>query len=90
MFKVHKLYKKEGREEYQVLLEGMESVEPYYLLEYIDIFGEGFENLICFSNTNNNSKSIILMPGYLNSIIIGKEKMGYYDFISPYGYSGPI
>ena len=90
MLDVYELSTAEGREKYKSLLSSLDDVEPYFLLDYIDIFSSGFENLICFSFSNNKTGVTILMPGYLKPVIIGKEKTSCLDFITPYGYTGPL
>jgi hypothetical protein len=90
MFEILKLDNFEGIESYKGILSSMSIVEPYYLVDYFEIFGEGLENLVCFCYTVGEGNSRIIMPGYLNPIFIGDEKTDYYDFITPYGYTGPF
>lgn len=90
MVNIFKLDTAEGYEKYTALLSSFDYAEPYSLLDYIDIFSGGLKNLICFSFAADGSNATIAMPGYLKPIIIGKENTGYFDFITPYGYSGPF
>ena len=76
-----------GSEEYNTLLTYFDDIEPYYLLNYIEVFGGGLKNLICYSFQSERSNSQILMPGYLNPIEFSE---GNLDFITPYGYTGPL
>ena len=75
----------EDKQEYQSRLDSLDSRHPYYRLEFFEIFAAGTENMICFAW--QNKADLILNPGYLNPIP-GSDR--YFDFISPYGYSGPI
>jgi hypothetical protein len=68
----------------------LKNIDPYFLPKYIDVFSGGLNNLICFSYASENSNAIILLPGYLTPIVIGDNETEYFDFISPYGYTGPI
>jgi hypothetical protein len=90
MLTILKLGTKEGVEKYEFLYTALDVSEPHFFTEYIDIFSSGFKDMICFSFVSSKTNAIVMMPGYLNPIIIGAEKTNYYDFISPYGYMGPI
>jgi lipid II:glycine glycyltransferase (peptidoglycan interpeptide bridge formation enzyme) len=90
MLIIDKLNQKEGIKNYKSLLFDLEISEPYYLIDYIDVFSEGLKNLVCFSYFNKEVNSKVIMLGYLNPIIIGEEKTQFFDIITPYGYSGPI
>jgi hypothetical protein len=90
MLNILKLNSLEGIEEYRTLLSSLNNSQPYCLLEYFDVFCGGFENLICFSFRSDNSESKILMTGYLKPITIGEERTDSFDFITPYGYTGPF
>lgn len=90
MLSVLKLNTLEGIEVYNSLLSSLETIQPFYLPDYFNIFCGGFENLISFSFKSASSESIVTMPGYLRPITIGGEVTDYFDFISPYGYTGPF
>jgi hypothetical protein len=90
MLTLIKLDTKEGIAKYKSLLLTLNVSEPFYLVEYIDAFSNGTKDLICFSYSSLKKNSIAIMPGYLKPIVIGEEKTIYYDFITPYGYTGPI
>ncbi|MCY1227034.1 hypothetical protein D3C87_142210 [compost metagenome] len=90
MLNVYKLDNKENCKEYKTLLSIFDAVEPYFLPQYINIFSGGFDNLIYFQFTSDETGAIIIMPGYLKPIAIGGEKTSYFDFITPYGYTGPL
>ncbi|MEQ6123430.1 GNAT family N-acetyltransferase [Pseudotenacibaculum sp. MALMAid0570] len=89
MFSVLKLDTEVGQKQYRLLLKKYSVTDPYLLLDYIEIFDRGFKNLVCFSYENKNSKVFAFMPGYLRLISIGDIETPYFDFISPYGYTGP-
>ena len=89
MLSIHKLDTEEGLISYKDLLKRLNSTNPYYSIDYINFFSGGLLNLICFS-FNPRKDEIILMPGYLKPIIIDNNESDYFDFISTYGYSGPI
>ncbi|WP_353085156.1 GNAT family N-acetyltransferase [Flavobacterium sp.] len=89
MLNIHKLDTDEGLTSYKDLLKNLNSTNPYYSIDYINFSSGGLLNLICFS-FNPRKDEIILMPGYIKPIIIDNIESGYFDFISPYGYSGPI
>jgi hypothetical protein len=89
MLEIIKLYTTEGLRNYKRILASFAFIEPYCLVDYIDIFSNGLENLICFSFISVNNSHII-MPGYLKPIVIDGEKTDYFDFITPYGYTGPF
>jgi len=90
VFNVFKLNSDKGKIEYVNLLSLLNANEPYYTLEYLEIFCEGLNNLICFSYFNNEYDGRVVMLVYLNTIIINEEKTQFFDVITPYGYSGPI
>ena len=90
MLEIIKLHNIEGLENYKRILSSFSFIEPYFLVDYIDIFSDGLENMICFSFISDNNNSHIIMPGYLKPIVIDGEITDYYDFITPYGYSGPL
>lgn len=90
MLEIFKLDNPNGFEKYKSLLSSLNNSEPYCLIDYMGIFSGGVENLICFSFRSDTNDSIIVMPVYLKPITIGIEKTGYFDCISPYGYTGPF
>ena len=89
MLNIHKLDTDEGLNSYKELLKKLHSTNPYYSIDFINLFSGGLLNLICFSFYPRKDE-FILMPGYLKPIIINNIETGYFDFITPYGYSGPI
>jgi hypothetical protein len=90
MLNIIQLETKEGLENYEALCSGLAISEPYFLQAYVATFSNGLKNLICFSYQSNINNANVIMLGYLNSIVIGEEKIKYYDFITPYGYTGPF
>lgn len=88
MFKVLYLNTTEGKIEYKQLITVNKIQNPYNTLEYMEVFCGGFEHLICFYL--EKEEHCIIMPGYFNSIKIGGVDTGYFDFITPYGYTGPF
>lgn len=87
MFETLQLNEPHDKQEYISLLSSLQNKNPYYLIDFIDVFGGGLNNLFCFKYSTNNS--IIIMPGFLRNVVIGEVITPYFDFISPYGYSGP-
>ncbi len=90
MFSIFYLEQEEGKLQYCSLLTLVEFIEPYYLLDYFEFFCNGYENLICFSYNNLEKKCQIYMVGYLNPVKSGAGIIYYFDFITPYGYTGPV
>jgi len=90
MLNVLKLDTPEGLSSYKAQLSSIPISEPYHLPDYIDIFSGGVKNLICFAFQTDATLYPILMPGFLNPISIDGEKSDFFDFITPYGYTGPI
>ncbi|WP_282016617.1 GNAT family N-acetyltransferase [Marinifilum flexuosum] len=88
-FDVVKLNSIKGQEKYQSLLSLYDNIEPYYLIDFIDVFGEGMNNLICYYLDSTNKEPIILV-GYLKPTRINDDNKITYDFITPYGYNGPL
>lgn len=88
MFDILKLSDPHGKMDYEVSLSLLEKKNPYYLLDFFDVFGGGLDNLICFKYKTHNS--LIIMPGFLRNVAIGENDTPYFDFITPYGYSGPF
>lgn len=86
MLEVYQLNKDRGS--YTDFLKDCTVTNPYFLYDYIDIFSAGTADLICFKY-KTNSGEVILMPGYLHPITIEGEQTEFYDFTSPYGYTGP-
>lgn len=90
MFKVIDVYSKNGTAEYNSLLASFKQVEPYFDLKYIEIFGGGIKDLICYIYKSENSDDSILMPGHLKPIVFSNDGIEGYDFTTPYGYTGPL
>lgn len=90
MLNIHKLNTLSEIETYKSLLVLLDNSQPYALPDYFDVFCGGLENLVYFNFVSETSGSTILMPGYLKPIAIAGEFTGYFDFITPYGYSGPL
>lgn len=88
MFKILNLSSSHDQEEYSTLLSFNNLHDPYFLLDYINYFGGGLVNLICFVQIEE--QSAIFMPGYKRKITIGENSTPFYDFTTPYGYSGPL
>ncbi len=86
MLKILNLGKDEDIKEYERLYWKIGKKDPYFLIDYINIFNNRKQGLMCFVSKTDNS--IIILPGYLNKINIETTKK-YYDFITPYGYTGP-
>jgi hypothetical protein len=90
MLDIIKLDTKEGIENYESLLLTLNVSEPYFSKDYIDIFSDKLENLICFSYKSPKKNAVIIMPGHLKPVVIGGKKTKSYQFVTPYGYTGPI
>jgi hypothetical protein len=88
MFKVLDLIKEDDIEFYKSIIRNYDFQSAYNRLEYFDVFSGGKENLICFYYEED--EEIILLPGYLKQIEIYGSLKGKYDFITPYGYTGPF
>lgn len=73
---------------YKTIINDFGITDPYAQFDFIETFDKGVDNLISFIFTVNNAE--IVMAGYLNPIKIGGKETGYFDFISPYGYTGPV
>lgn len=89
-FNVYKINSEIGKREYLNLIKAFNLFEPYFQLDYFDVFSGGFKDLVCFSYLNKENNNKVIMLGYLKPILIGKDKTPYFDIITPYGYSGPI
>ena len=87
MFSLFDLNSTEGREKYCSVLSSQKFVNPYYLLDYMKVFSGGLERLNCFCYVDN--EKYILMPGYLYEVKSLGAENSYFDFITPYGYTGP-
>lgn len=88
MFKVLDLNTTQGREEYKTYVSEYKIHSAYSTLEYFEVFCGGFQHLICFVFEQENQG--ILMPGYLKKIQIYEQEKDFFDFSTPYGYSGPF
>lgn len=89
-FKVFKVNSEKGKREYVNLLSCLEKKDPYFQLDYLDIFSGGLRNWVCFSYFNKENNNRVIMLGQLNPIEIGEDKNQYFDVNTQYGYSGPI
>lgn len=87
MLKILNLGKEEDVKEYEKLYRKIGKKDPYFLIDYINIFNNKKKGLMCFVFETENS--IIILPGFLNEINIETTER-YYDFITPYGYTGPL
>ena len=90
MFNVFKVDSRNGIAEYNFLLVEFGHIEPYFHLKYIEIFGGGLKNLICYIYKSEISNNSILMIGHLKPIDFTPEATIRFDFITPYGYTGPL
>jgi lipid II:glycine glycyltransferase (peptidoglycan interpeptide bridge formation enzyme) len=90
IFDIFKINSDYGKKKYLSLISLLQTKDPYSQLDYLDIFSEGLENLVCFSGFNKEINSNVFLLGHLNPIRIGEEKAKYFDITTPYGYSGPI
>ncbi|MEI8084602.1 MAG: GNAT family N-acetyltransferase [Paludibacter sp.] len=73
------------QQSYNKLLWSISNKRPYDSLDFFINFSSGLNNLICICF--HESDQLFLLPGYLKPI---HGYNGFVDFISPYGYSGPI
>ena len=89
-FKVLKVNSDKGKREYANLLSSLDKMNPYFQLDFFDVFGGGLRNLTCFSYFSKGNNIRIIMPVYVNPIKIGEEEIQFFDVTSPYGYTGPI
>lgn len=86
MFKVLDLKNISDIKEYKSFYGRIEGYNPYFLLDFINIFNNHKDDLICFCYENGHN--IILMPGYKIKVKIFEHQV-FQDFITPYGYTGP-
>lgn len=84
MIEVLDLSTASGRDKYEKSLISLGMKRPYDSLEFINSFSDGFENLICLKYNQDYNK--VMLPGYLKRI----DSTDFFDFVSPYGYSGLI
>ncbi|TXF77542.1 GNAT family N-acetyltransferase [Chryseobacterium sp.] len=89
MLKIHQLNTSERTQLYREILTEFRCAEPYFLMDYINTFSNGLQDLICFSFTTKAGNKMI-MPGYLKPVVIDDETTEYFDFSTPYGYTGPF
>lgn len=90
MLNIYQLNTAEAIQKYKNILQSINVIEPYGRPEYIEVFSGGLDNLYYFLFISTNQKDKVVMPGYLKPVVIGEEKTGYFDFITPYGYTGPF
>jgi len=88
-FRVLKLDSIDGRSKYLNTILKFE-VPPFVLLEYLTFIDKDTLDIICFYCYNEKNESSIFMIGHLKPVIINKKETSYFDFQSPYGYSGPV
>ncbi|TDE29153.1 GNAT family N-acetyltransferase [Flavobacterium ranwuense] len=89
MLNIYQLNTEEGIKQYQNGLSSLEVSEPHYLLDYLTVFSGGMQDLICFSFLSSTGQ-VIIMPGYLKPIVVNNKITDYFDFSTPYGYTGPV
>jgi hypothetical protein len=85
MLEILKLSEQKDQEIFSYFLDLNNRIRPYDKLQFFDSFSNGLKNLICLKISDGSD--FFLLPGYMNPIP-GFEN--YFDFVSPYGYSGPI
>jgi hypothetical protein len=85
MLEILKLSEQKDQETFSNYLGLNNRIRPYDQIQFFDSFSNGLTNLICLKISDESS--FFLLPGYVNPIL-GFEN--YFDFVSPYGYSGPI
>jgi len=84
-----KLDNEENQQKYAEALKRVGGKHPHYSPEYIDIFCGGISGLNVFVYEDKEKEVMIMLPGYTKEIMM-KDGTAAYDFISPYGYSGPL
>lgn len=72
---------------YSSILQHEDLQSAFLRLDYMKAFCGGLEHLICFYYQHN--EQIIVLPGYLKPIHIYQSEKMYFDFCTPYGYTGP-
>lgn len=87
MFKVIDFKFIEDVELYKTIISQNNLKSAYNRIEYFEVFCGGLDNLVCF--LLQEKEETILMSGYLKQIKIYDSQKEYYDFNTPYGYSGP-
>ncbi|CAM1373823.1 GNAT family N-acetyltransferase [Tenacibaculum xiamenense] len=90
MFEILRINSVNGREKYLNLISSLNINNPYSQLDYVDVFSEGLESLVCFFYSNKENNARVIMLVHINPIQIKEEKIQYFDVVTPYGYSGPI
>jgi hypothetical protein len=84
MIKILDLSVKEDQNKYINFLSVIGQKRPYYNFYFLKNFS-GVKGLVCIFIQDNNR--IFCLPGHIQSI---NGFHDYFDFCSPYGYSGPI
>lgn len=87
--KILNLNNQKDRTEYTTLVEKIYQSYPFISLDYIIESPTQLDTLKCFVFYLDNSPEV-LMLFHLRPIMIGNRNTGFYDTISPYGYSGPV
>lgn len=88
MLKILNLNNEDDINLYQTIIDTSYFYSAYNRIEYFDVFCGGRENLICFLYQVDDE--IVLLPGYLNQIKIYDTLKENFDFVTPYGYTGPF
>lgn len=86
---IQKLTTPEDIKRYNEFLNTINPNNPFYKPELLAFNLDKDYDLNYFVYFNNNIP-VILMPFYLRSINLNGNETGFFDVISPYGYSGPL
>lgn len=88
-FEVYNLNSKFEHEKYTSFLNQIDSHNPFYRIELLNVINDTDGELKYFVFMQDK-EPLILMPFYLKNLMNFKKYEGYKDVISPYGYSGPL
>ncbi|WP_439151238.1 peptidoglycan bridge formation glycyltransferase FemA/FemB family protein [Winogradskyella sp.] len=77
-------------DKYKDALAPFKDDNPYYKIDFIDVFSSGLNDCFAFILLDKTNKPLVLMPFYYKPIEGHIESLEYYDVKSTYGYNGPL
>lgn len=77
-------------EQYKKLVKQIWRGNIYYSYEHISHFIDKNSKLKCFLLKDSNGQPAVIMPFVLREVLINDVNTGFFDVVTPYGYSGPL
>lgn len=93
--KMFTIYTLENKDEWIEIIKGFQDIDIYYYPEYVEAYlnnGDGIPQLIHYINDDVEVVNVVIKRDISNhpNFVTTIESSKYFDFITPYGYGGPL